>query len=180
MSPSDQRWLAAARKVRDVGRVVLEASSRLRSSSAGGSTASSVEGSAGGSHPAEASVGYAPVADDRADPGEVVWAWVPFEEDPDRGKDRPVLVIGRESSHLLALQLTSKDHDVDATQEAAEGRYWVDIGTGAWDRRRRPSEARTNRLLRLGPHAVRRTGARLDRAVFEEVVAAVRQHYPGL
>src|SRR5690606_28866634 len=35
---------------------------------------------------------YAPELDGRADPGEIVWAWVPYEDDPRRGKDRPVLV----------------------------------------------------------------------------------------
>jgi hypothetical protein len=118
------------------------------------------------------------VDDDRADPGEVVWAWVPFEEEPRRGKDRPVLVVGREGRLLLALQLTSKDHDLDEAQEAAEGRYWVDVGTGAWDRHRRPSEARVNRLLRIPPGAVRRTGARLDEDVFARVMAEVRKHPP--
>lgn len=125
-------------------------------------------------------LGYSPVDDDRADPGEVVWAWVPYEEDATRGKDRPVLVVGRDGARLLALQLTSQDHDRDAAQEAAAGRHWVDIGTGAWDYRRRPSEARVNRLLRLDPGAVRRTGARLDRGIFEQVVAQVRRHYPDV
>ena len=37
---------------------------------------------------------YAPAPDGEPDPGEVVWAWVPYEEDASRGKDRPVLVIG--------------------------------------------------------------------------------------
>lgn len=32
---------------------------------------------------------YAPVANGRPDPGEVVWAWVPYEEDTSQGKDRP-------------------------------------------------------------------------------------------
>ena len=34
-------------------------------------------------------VEYTPEMDGDADPGEVVWAWVPYEEDPNRGKDRP-------------------------------------------------------------------------------------------
>lgn len=49
---------------------------------------------------------YQPVEDDRPDPGEVVWAWVPYEEDHSQGKDRPVLVIGRDGDLLLALQST--------------------------------------------------------------------------
>lgn len=119
---------------------------------------------------------YSPVDDEHADPGEVVWAWVPFEENPKKGKDRPVLIIGRDGSRLLALQLTSKDHDFDEAQEAAAGRYWIDIGTGGWDRYRRPSEARVNRILRLEEAAVRRTGARLDRGIFEQVLAEVERH----
>ena len=41
---------------------------------------------------------YAPRLDDDPDPGEVVWAWVPFEEDITRGKDRPVLVLAEEDA----------------------------------------------------------------------------------
>ncbi len=32
---------------------------------------------------------YAPDLDGRADPGEIVWTWVVYEDDPSRGKDRP-------------------------------------------------------------------------------------------
>ena len=117
-------------------------------------------------------LGYAPRADGRPDPGEVVWAWVPYEEDPTRGKDRPVLVIGQEGDELLALGLTSKDHDRDTAQESRDGREWMDIGTGAWDSRRRPSEVRLNRLLRLDPDGVRREGAALPQDVFDAVVRA--------
>ncbi|MDN4171454.1 type II toxin-antitoxin system PemK/MazF family toxin [Nocardioides sp. SOB77] len=116
---------------------------------------------------------HAPRADGRADPGEVVWAWVPFEEDASRGKDRPVLVLARRpDGRLLALMLTSKDHDRDATDEARWGRHWMDVGTGGWDRQGRPSEVRLDRLLELDPTAVRREGAALDRRTFDAVVAA--------
>ena len=117
-------------------------------------------------------LGYRPRRDGRPDPGEVVWAWVPYEEDPQRGKDRPVLVVGTEGDRLLGLALTSKDHDRDADQEARAGRVWMDVGTGAWDARRRPSEVRLNRLLRLAPGDVRREGAALPREVFDAVLAA--------
>ena len=122
-------------------------------------------------------VSYAPVADGRPDPGEVVWAWVAFEDDPRRGKDRPVLLVGRDGEHLLGLMLTSKDHDRDAAQEAHWGRYWMDVGTGGWDRERRPSEVRLDRLLRLQAAEVRREGAALDQAVFDQVVAQARRHH---
>jgi len=122
-------------------------------------------------------VSYDPHPDGQADPGEIVWAWVPYEDDPQRGKDRPVLVLGRDGDHLLALQLTSKDHDLDAAQEADEGRYWMDVGPGDWDSSHRPSEVRLNRLLRLDPSGVRREGSRLHHHIFDAVVAAVRDFH---
>jgi hypothetical protein len=117
---------------------------------------------------------YSPVLDGRPDPGEVVWAWVPYEEDPSRGKDRPALVLARHGNRLTALALTSKDHDRDEAQEARAGRHWMDVGTGDWDRRRRPSEVRLDRVLTLDVWAVRREGAALPREIFDEVVAAAR------
>lgn len=119
---------------------------------------------------------YRPDPDGDADPGEVVWGWVPYEDDPARGKDRPVLVIGRDGPWLLGLMLTSKDHDRDAAQEARWGRHWFDVGTGAWDPLRRPSEVRVDRIVRLAPGAVRREGAALDRHVYDAVAERVRAH----
>jgi hypothetical protein len=118
---------------------------------------------------------YAPRDDGRPDPGEVVWAWVPFEEGDGRGKDRPVLVAGRADGDLIGFMLTSKDHDRDAADEARHGRHWVDIGTGAWDRQGRPSEVRVDRVLRIDPADVRREGAVLDRRRFELVATEARR-----
>ncbi len=118
---------------------------------------------------------YAPHPDGQADPGEVVWTWVPYEEDPRRGKDRPVLVIGRNGGDLLALMLTSKDHDRDAARQARAGRAWMDVGSGRWDHRGRPSEVRLDRVLRLDPAAVRREGATLPRSTFEAVAGRLRE-----
>ena len=120
-------------------------------------------------------VQYRPRDDGAADPGEIVWAWVPYDEGDGRGKDRPVLVIGRRGTDLLGLMLTSKDHDRDAVDEARHGRVWTDLGSGAWDTRGRPSEVRLDRLLRLAPGDVRREGAALDRARFDRVVAEARR-----
>ena len=98
-----------------------------------------------------------------AEPGEIVWAWVPFEEDHSQGKDRPVLVIGRDGPWLLALPLTSKDHDRSRTDGAAPARgRWTDIGVGPWDNRGRASEVRVDRILRVHQAGVRRAGAVLD------------------
>lgn len=114
---------------------------------------------------------YSPDLDGDPDPGEVVWTWVPYEEDHSRGKDRPVLVVGHDGPWLLALVLTSKDHD---RRDNPRGERWMDLGTGDWDRDRRPSEVRLDRVVRVDPHGVRREGAVLDRARFDGVVRALR------
>lgn len=119
-------------------------------------------------------IGYDPKDDGRADPGEVVWAWVAYEEDASRGKDRPVLVVGRDGSDLIALMLTSQDHDARRARDAAHGAQWMDVGAGGWDAQRRPSEVRLDRVLRLRADAVRREGAALDLPRFDAVVTAAR------
>ena len=131
--------------------------------------------------PSAPSASYAPEADGLPDPGEVVWTWVPYEDDPAQGKDRPVLVLAlTDDGHLLGLQLTSKDHDRDAAQEASWGRHWMDVGSGGWDREQRPSEVRLDRLLVLPQHEVRREGAALEQSLFDDVVRAAREHHPQL
>ena len=122
-------------------------------------------------------VDYSPNLDGRPDPGEVVWAWVAYDDDPAQGKDRPVLLIGRDGPTLLGLQLSSQDHDLDAADEARYGRYWMDIGSGRWDSAGRPSEVRLDRLLRLDQDGVRREGAVLDRDIFDAVITAARTHH---
>ncbi len=120
-----------------------------------------------------AAITYAPRLDGDADPGEVVWAWVPYEEDHSKGKDRPVLVIGLVDGDLLGLMLTSKDHD--RRQGPDDHRRWYDLGSGDWDKQGRPSEIRLDRVLRLAPSAVRREGAVLEQSRFEAVAAAARE-----
>jgi PemK-like, MazF-like toxin of type II toxin-antitoxin system len=117
---------------------------------------------------------HRPEDDGRPDPGEVVWAWVPYDEGDGRGKDRPVLVVGRRGPDLVGLMLSSQDHDRDAADEARHGRRWMDVGRGGWDPRGRPSEVRLDRLLLVPPGSARREGAAIGRAVFEDVVTALR------
>jgi len=117
---------------------------------------------------------YDPALDGDGDPGEIVWTWVPYEEDATRGKDRPVLVVGRDGPWLLGLMLSSKDHTRDADDEARLGRRWLDIGSGPWDPQRRPSEIRLDRVLRIDPSAVRREGAIMERSAFDHVVDGLR------
>jgi PemK-like, MazF-like toxin of type II toxin-antitoxin system len=124
---------------------------------------------------------YAPEIDGEPDPGEVVWGWVPYEDDPSQGKDRPVILLARGTGELdgewLGLMLTSKDHDRDAAEEERWGRYWMDVGSGGWDREGRPSEVRLDRLLVLDDSAIRREGAALDETIFDAVVAEARKHH---
>ncbi len=123
-------------------------------------------------------IAYDPNPDGRPDPGEVVWTWVPYEDDPTQGKDRPVLIVARQGATLVAVPMTSKDHDRDLVQEAAAGRFWFDLGTGPWDPAGRPSEVRLDRFLTVDPADVRREGAVLDEARFNAVVAALEPYLP--
>jgi hypothetical protein len=113
---------------------------------------------------------YAPDLDGAADPGEIVWTWVPFEEDDGRGKDRPVLVVGREGRELVGLMLSSQS-------ERADDRNWVGIGSGAWDSHGRPSYVRLDRVIEVGEREIRREGAVLDEARFGRVADALRSGY---
>jgi len=111
---------------------------------------------------------YSPRMDGDPDPGEVVWTWVPYEDDASQGKDRPVVIVGRKGSVLIGVPLTSKQHDNEAQ---------VCVGTGSWDREGRPSYAKLEQLLEVDPRKVRREGAILSRSRFDDVVAGVkRQH----
>ena len=113
---------------------------------------------------------YAPDLDGRADPGEVVWTWVVYEDDPSRGKDRPVLVVGRDRSTLLGLMLSSQErHQND--------REWVGIGSGPWDYEARSSWVRLDRVLDVPEEGIRREGAILERETFEIVAARLRAEY---
>ena len=120
---------------------------------------------------------YTPVMDGDADPGEVVWTWVPYQEDASVGKDRPAVVIGAKGEGVYILQLTSKDHTREAAQEAAAGRYWFDIGTGAWDSKGRPSEVRLDRALWVKATDVRREGSILPEVTWRRIVDALEEHY---
>lgn len=124
------------------------------------------------------SISYDPHLDGDPDPGEVVWAWVPYEDDPHQGKDRPVLIIARHGEALFGLMLTSQDRTRDYERENAAGRFWFDLGSGPWDSKGRPSDVRLNRLIELGDSDVRREGAVLDKARFDRVVAAARPYLP--
>ncbi|MBY0287028.1 MAG: type II toxin-antitoxin system PemK/MazF family toxin [Mycobacteriaceae bacterium] len=113
---------------------------------------------------------YAPDLDGQADPGEIVWTWVVYEDDSTRGKDRPVLIVGRDQAVLLGLMLSSQDHH-------REDPNWVGIGTGTWDYESRASWVRLDRVLDVPEEGIRREGAILAREKFEVVAARLRAEY---
>ncbi|GIE92541.1 type II toxin-antitoxin system PemK/MazF family toxin [Paractinoplanes rishiriensis] len=113
---------------------------------------------------------YSPNLDGDADPGEIVWTWVPYEDDPAQGKDRPVLVVGRNGYRLLGLMLSSQaDRDGQ--------RNWIALGPGGWDREARPSWIRLDRVLQVDERGIRREGAILDQLLFDRVAAKLRADY---
>lgn len=126
-----------------------------------------------GDYRGRAAVRYAPQPDGNPDPGEVVWAWVPYEEDHGQGKDRPILLVGHNGPFLLALMLTSRDR-IPAGSTSSE---YVDLGAGEWDKQGRASEVRLDRILQIRPDSIRREGAVLDRARFEEVASGLRRRH---
>lgn len=115
---------------------------------------------------------YSPSLNGDADPGEIVWTWVPFEEDHSQGKDRPVLLVGRDGEYLLALMMTSKDHN---NREHADPNY-LDIGSGPWDPQGRASEVKLNRVIRVRPDAMRREGAIMPEDTFRLIERAWTRH----
>jgi hypothetical protein len=114
---------------------------------------------------------YAPSVDGDADPGEVVWTRVAFEDQPSRWKDRPVLVVGRATGgKVLALMLTSQAH--------RDGqRHWLPLGRGAWDGKLRRSWVRLDRVLELDEAQIRRECVALDPARFRRVCERLREGY---
>jgi hypothetical protein len=115
-------------------------------------------------------VAYAPDLDGQADPGEIVWTWVVYEDDPSKGKDRPVLVVGRDRTVLLGLMLSSQEHH-------REDPNWVSIGSGSWDYESRASWVRLDRVLDVPEEGIRREGAILARETFEVVATRLRVEY---
>lgn len=113
---------------------------------------------------------YAPDRDGDPDAGEVVWTWVPYVENDGRGKDRPVLVIGRQSAdRVYAVRLTSKSHDGD--------RDFLAIGAGPWDSQGRPSWVDIDQLYSVHTEAMRREASALDLDRFVRVAAALQSRY---
>ena len=116
-------------------------------------------------------ISYAPDLDGAADPGEIVWTWVPYEEDASQGKDRPVLVVARAADgDLLGLMFSSQGHRRDDEN-------WLSVGSGPWDREGRESFVRLDRVLEIPEHGIRREGAVMPADRFDRVAAELRSGY---
>lgn len=113
---------------------------------------------------------YAPDLDGQADPGEIVWTWVEFEEADGRGKDRPVLVVGRDPHNLLGLMLSSNNR-------RAQDDDWLGLGSGPWDPEGRPSWVRLDRVLEVPEDGIRREGAICPRESFDRVADRLRSDF---
>ena len=115
-------------------------------------------------------IGYAPDRDGAPDAGEIIWTWVPYEENDGRGKDRPVLVIGRESAdRVYAVRMTSKAHDGD--------RDYLSIGSGDWDSQGRESWVDIEQLYSVHETGLRREAAVLERSRYGRVASALARRY---
>jgi hypothetical protein len=114
---------------------------------------------------------YSPRHNRLADPGEIVWTSVAFEEDPGNAKDRPVLVIGRAGGgDVYALMLSTQPH--------RDGQpHWLAIGGGGWDSRNRTSYVRLDRVLTLPAHSIRREASVLDQHRFAVIAGKLREDY---
>jgi len=118
----------------------------------------------------ELRITYKPVRDTDPDAGEIVWTWVPYVERDGRGKDRPVLVIGRrDADTVYAVKLTSKAHDGQ--------RDFLPIGSGAWDTQGRPSWVDIDQFYLVHRDGMRREAAALDLEQFVRVADALHRRY---
>lgn len=116
---------------------------------------------------ADARLEYAPSMDGDPDPGEIVWTWVPYVENDGRGKDRPVLILGRiDASTVFGCYVSSKVH-----------RDFISIGRGSWDSQGRESFVSPERILRVTHSGMRREGAVIPRDRFDAAVAGVLAYH---
>lgn len=104
--------------------------------------------------------------DGHPDPGEVVWAHVPFADDPSIGKDRPVLIVGRaKNGNLVGVQLTSKGHH--------RGSIPIEWGQA------RQSWIRPERLIQVDVSNYRKEGGYLKKPNFQSIADQVTKVHGG-
>lgn len=100
----------------------------------------------------------------------MIWTWVPYAENDGRGKDRPVLVVGRHGAdRVYAVRMTSKAHEGD--------RDFIALGAGPWDAQGRPSWVDIDQLYSVHIDGMRREAAELDLQRFSQVAHALQKRY---
>lgn len=117
------------------------------------------------------SIVYSPDLDGQAEPGEVVWFWVPTSSHDEKAFERPMLIIGRTLNHNLMGLLISSNADHAGTKN------WMSIGTGQWDTSGKPGWIRLDRTIVIPESAVRRRGAMFPQTRFDRIATALRTRY---
>lgn len=92
-----------------------------------------------------------------ADPGEIIWTFVPYADKPGIGKDRPGVVLGTVGEDLAVVPLTSKSHS---------GQVPV-----------RGSEAKVDVILRVKSKDIRKEKEALTRPEFDALLLKVAQRH---
>lgn len=98
-------------------------------------------------------------------PGDVVWTFIRFEDEPGEGKDRPVIIIDVDGRRLSVVGMTS-----NSKRDGQRG--YVHIGNGSWDHLHRDSWANVHRVVVIPRRSIRRRGGSLDPSAFKKVLAA--------
>ncbi|GAA2069953.1 type II toxin-antitoxin system PemK/MazF family toxin [Microbacterium hatanonis] len=159
-----------ARALRPSGRAPVSDSARVTAVDSPGRSGATATRAVSPPSARGLTIAYAPMRDGDADAGEIVWTWVPYEENDGRGKDRPVLVIApHDADHVYAVRLTSTPHQ--------GSRDFVPLGAGEWDPQRRPSWVDIEQLYSVHVRGLRREASALPRDRFAVVAAALRQRY---
>lgn len=113
---------------------------------------------------------YAPDMDGQADPGEVVWIWVPADGPGNPPRERSMVVVGRTRNTILGLLIScNPEHRVDDD--------WIDIGAGGWDERGRQSWVRLDRILEVSELGIRRQGTVIPRGRFERIAGRLSNDF---
>ena len=112
------------------------------------------------------SIFYAPDMDGQAEPGEVVWFYVPAT--PPR--ERSMLVIGRDRHEVLGLLISSND-------DHADDDAWLPIGSGEWKTTGEPCWVRLDKTLSIPETDLRRRGAIFPPRRFDRVADHLRKRF---
>ena len=112
------------------------------------------------------SIFYAPDMDGQAEPGEVVWFYVPATP----LRERSMLVVGRDRQDVLGLLISSND-------DHADDDAWLPIGSGEWKTTGEPCWVRLDKTLAIPETDLRRRGALFPPRRFDRIADHLRKHF---